>query len=58
MLDAVDELQHSNTKRAESDLTIACYGLSFKKNIDDLRESPAVAITERQYVGDNLVGFW
>ena len=27
--------------------TIACFGLSFKPNIDDLRESPALAIVER-----------
>ena len=38
--------------------TIACLGLSFKPNIDDLRESPALAITEdlaKQSVGTILV---
>ncbi|MBP2195944.1 UDP-N-acetyl-D-mannosamine dehydrogenase [Pantoea cypripedii] len=30
-------------KRA-SDLTIACFGLAFKPNIDDLRESPAMTV--------------
>src|SRR5690606_22623338 len=29
------------------DVTIACYGLAFKADIDDLRESPALAITQR-----------
>jgi UDP-N-acetyl-D-mannosaminuronic acid dehydrogenase len=30
-----------------SDVTIACFGLSFKADIDDLRESPALLIVER-----------
>lgn len=29
---------------APSSLTIACYGLAFKANVDDLRESPAIEI--------------
>lgn len=29
------------------DLTIACFGLAFKPDIDDLRESPALAITQQ-----------
>ncbi len=28
-------------------ITIACLGLAFKPNIDDLRESPALAITRQ-----------
>lgn len=28
------------------DVTIACFGLTFKPNIDDLRESPALAIAQ------------
>lgn len=32
-------------KRAQ-DVKIACFGLAFKPNIDDLRESPAVAVTQ------------
>jgi len=38
--------------------TIACFGLSFKPNIDDLRESPALAIVKRicqELSGDVLV---
>ena len=28
------------------EITIACYGLTFKANIDDLRESPSLDITK------------
>lgn len=38
-------LTESQGKRPE-DLTIACYGLAFKPDIDDLRESPALEIVE------------
>ncbi len=38
-------LRTSKEKRAE-DVIIACYGLSFKSDIDDLRESPAVEIVQ------------
>ena len=34
-------------KRKEEEVTIACFGLSYKANIGDLRESPALAITQR-----------
>lgn len=33
--------------RKVSELTLACFGLSFKANVADLRESPALAITEQ-----------
>lgn len=42
---AVADCLVQSGKRA-SDVTIACFGLAFKSDIDDLRESPAVGITE------------
>lgn len=42
----VDFLQTNPTKTAK-DVTIACYGLAFKPDIDDLRESPAMHITKK-----------
>ena len=41
-----DFLQANPTKTAK-DVTIACYGLAFKPDIDDLRESPALNITKQ-----------
>lgn len=41
-----DFLQANPTKTAK-DVTIACYGLAFKPDIDDLRESPALHITKK-----------
>lgn len=42
---AVADCLAQSGKRA-SDVTIACFGLAFKPDIDDLCESPAVGITE------------
>ncbi|MDX7989015.1 UDP-N-acetyl-D-mannosamine dehydrogenase [Xenorhabdus sp. 12] len=42
---AVADCLAESGKRA-NEIKIACFGLSFKPNIDDLRESPAVHITE------------
>lgn len=39
-------------------MVVACFGLAFKANIDDLRESPSLAICEQvalQYSGRLLV---
>ena len=36
-----------NPEKTISDIVIACYGLSFKPNIDDLRESPALSVAKR-----------
>ncbi|MER0459747.1 UDP-N-acetyl-D-mannosamine dehydrogenase [Aeromonas caviae] len=40
-----DYLQENSTKMAK-DVTIACYGLAFKPDIDDLRESPSLDIAK------------
>lgn len=42
--DALKEFLRNNPSMNIEDITIACYGLSFKPNIDDLRESPALTI--------------
>jgi len=39
-------LTDMSQKKAE-DITIVCFGLTFKPNIDDLRESPALEIVEK-----------
>ena len=44
---AVAELLLSNPEKTAQGVTIACFGLAFKPNIDDLRESPAVAIAQQ-----------
>lgn len=37
----------ANPEKQAKDVSIACYGLAFKPNIDDLRESPALGITKK-----------
>jgi UDP-N-acetyl-D-mannosaminuronic acid dehydrogenase len=44
---AVIDFLQANPTRTLKDVTIACYGLAFKPNIDDLRESPALEITKK-----------
>lgn len=44
---AMAEFLQSNPSKTVRDVTIACFGLAFKPNIDDLRESPALYIAEK-----------
>ena len=43
----IADFLQANPERTIKDITIACYGLAFKPNIDDLRESPALSITQK-----------
>ncbi|OSI15098.1 UDP-N-acetyl-D-mannosamine dehydrogenase [Neisseria dentiae] len=45
--DAVIEALQKNPSKTIADIKIACLGLAFKPDIDDLRESPALKITEQ-----------
>lgn len=44
---AIADFLQANPDKAAKDITIACYGLAFKPDIDDLRESPACAIAKQ-----------
>jgi UDP-N-acetyl-D-mannosaminuronic acid dehydrogenase len=44
---AIANILLADPLKSSSDITIACYGLAFKPNIDDLRESPAVVIAKK-----------
>lgn len=41
------EFLHNNPKKTIKEIKVACYGLAFKPDIDDLRESPALSITKK-----------
>ena len=44
---AVVEFLLQYPKLSEEDVTVACYGVAFKPDIDDLRESPALRIVQQ-----------
>ncbi len=43
---AVSRFLQEHPEKTTKDVTISCFGLAFKADIDDLRESPALAITK------------
>lgn len=44
---AIADFLQENPNKTAKDITIACYGLAFKPDIDDLRESPALNIAKK-----------
>ncbi|KKO47853.1 UDP-N-acetyl-D-mannosaminuronic acid dehydrogenase [Arsukibacterium sp. MJ3] len=44
---AIADFLQANPTKTVKDVTVACYGLAFKPDIDDLRESPAMAIAQQ-----------
>lgn len=42
----IADFLQANPEKSAKDVTIACYGLAFKPDIDDLRESPAMSIAK------------
>ena len=44
---AIAEFLQANPDKTAREVTIACYGLAFKADVDDLRESPAMVITQK-----------
>jgi len=44
---AITDFLQANPSKTAKDVTIACYGLAFKSDIDDLRESPALCIAQQ-----------
>lgn len=46
VMKAIADFLQDNPEKMPHDVSIACLGLTFKPNIDDLRESPAVTVVE------------
>ncbi|NOI95781.1 UDP-N-acetyl-D-mannosamine dehydrogenase [Vibrio sp. T3Y01] len=44
---AIADFLQANPDKTAREVTVACYGLAFKPDIDDLRESPAMSITQK-----------
>lgn len=44
---AIADFLLANPNKTAKDVTVACYGLAFKPDIDDLRESPAMLIAQQ-----------
>lgn len=44
---AVADFLQANPDKTAKEVTIACFGLAFKPDIDDIRESPALSITQK-----------
>jgi UDP-N-acetyl-D-mannosaminuronic acid dehydrogenase len=44
---AVGEFLQANPSKTAADIRITCFGLAFKPDIDDLRESPSLAIAQK-----------
>ncbi|MQT64272.1 UDP-N-acetyl-D-mannosamine dehydrogenase [Pseudomonas sp. FSL R10-0056] len=51
---AVAEFLQANPDKTAREVTIACFGLAFKPDIDDIRESPALTITQK--IAENHAG--
>jgi UDP-N-acetyl-D-mannosaminuronic acid dehydrogenase len=57
VLAKVHQAVAEHATRSDAQARIACFGLAFKQNIDDLRESPALGITTRlaELYPDNIL---
>jgi UDP-N-acetyl-D-mannosaminuronic acid dehydrogenase len=54
----VAEYLQENPRKNIKDITISCFGVSFKPDIDDLRESPALGIAKeltKEHAGEVLI---